>query len=197
MSESNPPRPTHRKTCKAIDEPGQAHALTFSCYKRQRFLSREQSCRWTIEAIHRATTEHKFHLWAYVLMPEHVHLLVCPIEPLYSTSAFLRSVKKSVANRAVGFVRRNAPAFLDRMADRRPNESVTYRFWQKARGYDRNLWEARYVWQMIDYIHANPVRRSLCERPEDWPWSSAANYARSRTGPLTIAFDSLPEDPRP
>ena len=187
----------NHKTCKAIDDPGHAHALTFSSYKRQRFLSREQSCLWTIEAIRRATIKHRFHLWAYVLMPEHVHLLICPIEHSYSTSAFLKSVKKSVANRAVGFVRLNAPAFLDRMADRQPNGSVAYRFWQRARGYDRNLWKPRYVSEMIDYIHLNPVRRGLCQRPEDWAWSSAADYAKVRNGPLKIDFESLPEDPRP
>jgi putative transposase len=187
----------HRKTCKAFDEPGHAHALTFSCYRRQPFLSRDRSCNWTIEAIRDATAKHAFHLWAYVLMPEHVHLLVCPTEAKYSTSAFLKSLKKSVANRAIRFVRQQAPSFLARMADRRPNGSLCHRFWQRARGYDRNVWEPRYVFQLIDYIHANPVRRELCERPEDWAWSSAADYAGFQKRPLKIDFESLPSDPRP
>lgn len=182
----------HFKTCKAIDEPGHAHALTFSCYRRQPFLSRDRARTWTVEAIRHAVERHRFHLWAYVLMPEHVHLLVCPIETVYSTSDFLKSLKKSVANRAVRFVRENAPAFLERMSDRQPNGSVTHRFWQRARGYDRNLWEPRYVFNMIDYIHANPVRRNLCERPEDWRWSSAGDYAGTRQGPLSVDFQSLP-----
>jgi putative transposase len=184
------------KTCKAVDAPGEAHALTFSCYRRQAFLSRDRARAWTIEAIGRATSEHKFRVWAYVLMPEHVHLLVCPEEPVYSTSALLKSIKKSVANRAIRYVREHAPAFLDRMADRRPNGSIVHRFWQRARGYDRNIWSPRYVWEMIDYIHANPVRRSLRERPEDWAWSSAGDYLDGRIGPLAIDFASLPPDPR-
>jgi putative transposase len=196
MNEPDRPRSELYKTCKAVDAPGEAHALTFSCFRRQAFLSRDRSRLWTIEAIRRAISEHKFHLWAYVLMPEHVHLLVCPGEPVYSTSAFLKSIKKSVANRAVRYVREHAPTFLDRMADRQPNGSIAYRFWQRARGYDRNLWSPRYIWETIDYIHANPVRRNLCERPEDWIWSSASDYASGRTGLLAIDLASLPEDPR-
>jgi putative transposase len=196
MNEPNRPRSELYKTCKAIDASGEAHALTFSCYRRQAFLSRDRSRLWTIDAIRRAVLEYKFHLWAYVLMPEHVHLLVCPIEAAYSTSALLRSIKKSVANRAVRFVHEKAPEFLDRMADRQPNGSIAHRFWQRARGYDRNIVSPRYVWETIDYIHANPVRRNLCERPEDWVWSSARDYARVGVGPLPIDFASLPEDPR-
>ena len=76
MNALNRPRSDLYKTCKAIDEPGVAHALTFSCFRGQAFLSRDQSRIWTIEAIRRAILEHPFSLWAYVLMHEHVHLLV-------------------------------------------------------------------------------------------------------------------------
>ena len=50
---------------------------------------------------------------------------------------------------------------------------------------------------MIDTIHLNPVRRNLCTRPEDWVCSSAADYPGIRTGPVTIDFETLPEDPCP
>ena len=192
MSDSKP----HRKTCEAIDEPGHAHALTFSCYKRQPFLSRERTCLWTIDSIRQAADKHRFSVWAYVLMPEHVHLLVKPTGETYSTSDFLRSIKKTVAIHAIRFVREHAPEFLSRMEEKKGDGSTVCRFWQKARGYDRNLWEPRYVYEMIDYIHANPVRRNLCDRPEDWRWSSAVDYAGIRSGPIAIDFGSLPIDPR-
>jgi hypothetical protein len=48
------------------------------------------------------------------------------------------------------------------------------------------------VWTEIDYLHANPVRRGLCERPEEWFWSSAASYAGIRQGPLSLDRESLP-----
>jgi putative transposase len=101
-----------------------------------------------------------------------------------------------VAKRAVQFVRRQAPAFLGRMTDRQPNGKEAVRFWQRGGGYDRNLWEPRYVWEMIDYIHANPVRRGLCRRPEEWPWSSARAYVGCRHEGPSLDRASLPSDPR-
>jgi putative transposase len=129
-------------------------------------------------------------------MPEHVHLLVHPTTPDYQISAFLASVKIRVVRQAVAFVREHSPDFLARMTDRLPNGKTSLRFWMRGGGYDRNLWEPRYVWEMIDYIHANPVRRGLCDRPEDWPWSSSRQYRGFEAESLKIDRESLPEDPR-
>jgi putative transposase len=45
---------------------------------------------------------------------------------------------------------------------------------------------------MIDYLHRNPVRRGLVERPEEWWWSSAAWYLSS--GEVPIALDPIPPE---
>jgi putative transposase len=149
-------------------------------------------------AIRHARQVHQFHLWAYVLMPEHVHLVIHPLSADYRISAILSSLKQPVAEKAVRYVRACAPTFLDRMRDRQPDGKETFRFWQRGGGYDRNLWEPRYIWSMIDYIHLNPVRRGMCERPDDWIWSSARSYSGGGTSvdSLDIDFASLPEDPR-
>jgi putative transposase len=180
------------KTCKRYNDPSHAHALTFSCFKRQAFLSKDRSRTWLIEAIDRARTKHRFHVWAYVIMPEHAHLLIWPTEAIYDVSDILNSIKQSVAKRALLYVRRVAPAFLNRMEDRQPNGATHYRSWQRGGGYDRNVVEPRTAHQQIEYFHYNPVRRRLCAKPEDWLWSSAGDYAGVRFGPLRIDRDSLP-----
>jgi putative transposase len=187
---------SYRKTCRRYNEAGHAHAVTFSCFRRQPFLSRDRSRQWLIEAIDRARKKHAFHVWAYVIMPEHSHLLIYPIEEEYDISAVLASIKKSVANRAMAFVGKHAPDFLARMRDEQPNGKVAHRFWQRGGGYDRNLWSPRYIWKMIDYIHDNPVRRGLCDTPADWYWSSAADYQCGTPGPLRVEMSNLPDDPR-
>jgi hypothetical protein len=48
--------------------------------------------------------------------------------------------------------------------------------------YDRSLTEPKAVWAEIDYIHANPVRRALCQTPTACPWSSAAEYEHPASG---------------
>jgi putative transposase len=186
----------HRNICRRYYEPGHAHSLTFSCFCRRPFLSRDRSRLWLIEAIDRARQKHAFDLWAYVIMPEHIHLLIWPRGSRYSISRILTSVKRPVSIKALSHVRKSAPVFLSRMEDRQPSGQVHYRFWQRGGGYDRNLTEPRTIWAEIDYIHANPVRRGLCETPTGWPWSSAAEYERGGTGPLRVDHASLPRTPQ-
>jgi putative transposase len=96
-----------------------------------------------IDAIEIARQRHAFHLWAYVIMPEHVHLLLWPTSAEYSMSAVLTTLKQSVSKRALLYVRESAPAFLSQMRDKQPNGKVHFRFWQRGGGYDRNLTEPK------------------------------------------------------
>jgi putative transposase len=95
---------SHRKTCKRFNEPGHAHALTFSCFHRRAFLSKDRSRLWFTDALDRARLKHKLHDWAYVIMPEHAHLLIWPTDPEYDVSQILSTIKQSVAKRALIYV---------------------------------------------------------------------------------------------
>ena len=180
------------KTCRRYNVAGHAHALTFSCFQRRPFLASERTCLWLAEAIGAASCQHEMFVWAYVFMPEHVHLLVCPQAAVYSISKFLASLKLPVTRKAASYVQRCAPESLRQMTDRQPGGAAQRRFWQRGGGFDRNVWSDKAILNEIDYIHANPVRRGLCNRPEDWPWSSAADYLGIRQGPLDLDLQSLP-----
>lgn len=183
------------KTLRRYDEAGHAHSLTFSCFQRRPFLSRERTCHWFCDAVAKAKEKHRFLIWAYVIMPEHVHMLVYPQEQEYDTAGFCASVKVPVARRAVNWVKRHAPESLGQMRDAQPNGVVHHRFWQRGGGYDRNITEPKTLLHQIDYIHANPVRRNLCGRPEEWFWSSAADYAGRSDGPIALDLEMLPNTP--
>jgi putative transposase len=180
------------KTCKRYNLPGHAHSLTFNCFRRQPFLSKDRSRHWLLDALQRAQQKHEFDLWAYCIMPEHAHILLWPRREFYDISKVLNSMKQSVAKRVLLFVNAEVPRFLKRMEDRQPSGRICYRFWQRGGGYDRNLFEPKAIYQAIDYIHANPVRRGLCARPEDWPWSSAADYAGTGRGKVPLQREALP-----
>jgi putative transposase len=182
----------HRKSCRRWNDAGHAHVLTFSCFQRQPLLSKDRSRQWLLTGIERARVKHAFDLWAYVIMPEHVHLLILPSLAEYSISAILKTIKQSVARQALLFVRQQAPEFLVRMEDKQPNGQISYRFWQLGGGYDRNLPEPKAVWQTLDYIHANPVRRNLCKYAVDWPWSSALEWQQPGTGLPRVDRESFP-----
>lgn len=109
---------------------------------------------------------YRFCVSGYVVMPEHVHLLVS--EPERKTlAAALQAMKQAVARRLV-----------------RKGEH----FWL-PRYYDFNVWSEKKLVEKLRYIHRNPVTRGLVERPEDWPWSSFRHYLTGEVG--VVEIDSL------
>ena len=182
------PRP-HRKRIRHIDGDGCARFLTFSCFQRRPFLSSDNARNWFIEALISARRKHPIDLWAYVIMPEHVHVIVWPRSPALKISDFLSSVKQSVSKRARNYLLKNNPKLIE-------ENGGHFHFWQDGPGYDRNIESDAVLWQSIDYLHLNPVRRGLCLRPEEWQWSSAGFYAGLIDGPIPIDRHSLPADPR-
>jgi putative transposase len=192
MRDETPGKRPKFKTCKRYNDAGHAHALTFCCLRRQKFLTSPRTLQWLVDAIDLACRKHQFDLWAYVIMPEHVHLVVCPRRDEYDMSRFLSTLKLSVTRKALAFVQLEKPESLPLMLDAQPNGEHHYRFWQRGGGFDRNLWSDKAIFAEIDYVHANPIRRGLCEKPEDWAWSSAADYCSKGPGPLSIDFGSLP-----
>jgi putative transposase len=119
-------------------------------------------------------------------MPEHVHLLVWPRAPALKVGSIAGEIKEQVARKAIGYLAEYAPEWLPRITVREGSR-VRRRFWQPGGGFDRNVTELATVHHMIDYMHANPVRRGLVERPEQWEWSSARWYAGIR--PVAIEMD--------
>jgi len=89
-------------------------------------------------------------------------------------------------------LRFSASDFLTRLEDVQPNGKRAHRFWQRGGGYDRNLRTVADIYEKIDYIHANPVRRRLVAEPEAWPWSSCRAWQTGEDEPMPIDRDSLP-----
>ena len=174
-----------RKLRKRIDEPGHARELTFSCYKRYQFLDRDRTRQWFVDELAEVRKSFSFDLWAYVIMPEHVHLLIYPRGASAKVGIVAGKIKEQVARKAIKYLKENAPEWLERITVQQGNRSRR-RFWQPGGGYDRNVVEHSTLKKMIDYIHMNPVRRGLVTRPEDWRWSSAGWYAGIRPVPIEM-----------
>jgi putative transposase len=149
---------------RAYNDPGHAHELTFCCVKRHEFLRSDRTCKWLSEAIIAAREEHCFALWAYVFMPDHVHLIIHPQKVNYDVRIILAAVKEPVGRQAVAHLRIHHPEWVKRLTVRKGSRNET-RFWQPGGGFDRNLTEPATLLKMVDYIHMNPVRRRLEELP--------------------------------
>ena len=153
---------------------GQSHFVTFCCYHRGQLLTTDESRRIFESGLERVRRSFRLRVYGYVVMPEHVHLLLsepqrdtasdrnAPLKPKdglngppVSLADALKSLKQGVSRRLIGD------------ADH---------FWQK-RYYDFNIRNYPQFVEKLRYIHRNPVKAGLCERPEDWEWSSFRHYA--------------------
>ena len=185
-----------RKTRERFNIPGHARELTFSCHGRMPLLTSDRSKQWLVDALARARVGLGFELWAYVIMPEHVHLLLLPPAHGADIASILKGIKQPVARTATNFLRRSDNRrWLERLKVCRPNGRVEHRFWQQGGGYDRNIVTAKAAQSVVEYIHNNPVRRGFVDCPTDWRWSSARWYDGCRDTKLdmgTVGFEALP-----
>jgi putative transposase len=128
-----------------------------------------------VASLGRTRAHHGFALLAWVLMPEHFHLLLIPRLPESPVDVILNMLKSGMSKRVLARWREEEPPAKVGSAER---------FWQAGGGHDRNVdGDAA---DAIGYIHLNPVRRGLVREPTEWPWSSARWYAGRREGSIPI-----------
>ncbi len=181
---------TYRKKCIRYNQLGDVHFLTFHCFGGQRFFAGQHAPGWFLESLDVARNRKPFDLLAFVIMPEHVHLLVAPAEGV-PVSAILSAIKQPVSRKAIAWVKQHRPEFLARMLDVQPKGKRHYRFWERGGGYDRNVQNVEEVHEKMRYIHLNPVRRELVESPEQWPWSSYRAWFEGVDEPIRIDRGSI------
>jgi putative transposase len=166
----------HRKTVKHYHEPGHLHELTFSCYKRMPLLTNDDWRKRLAACIEQANQEEAMQLVAFVFMPEHVHLLICPESDDPQISRNLARLKQPFSKQIKEVLVTRRSTLLDKLTVRERPGKTCFRFWQEGPGFDRNIFSPKAITASIDYIHKNPVERDLCRRAIDWKWSSARYY---------------------
>jgi putative transposase len=179
-----------RKSCHHFNTPDHAHELTFACHNNRPFLLNSHFCQYLADAIVKARSAQQFDLWAYVFMPDHVHLLIRPRLQEYSISNILKTIKQSTARKVLSHVRWHTPEMLVLMTT--DQKHAQYRFWRDGGGYDRNLMTTAAIHHAIDYIHNNPARKGLVTLPEDWIWSSIRDWRGEGLGSIPVDIDSFP-----
>jgi putative transposase len=163
---------------------GDLHFITFSCYRRRPLLGTARARDRFLKILQEVRCRHEFRLVGYVVMPEHVHLLLS--EPARKNpSKILQVLKQKVARALLRKRRRTASGQLTLPFEGSQAEEA--HFWQR-RFYDFNVWSEKKLKEKLEYMHANPVQRKLVQHPRDWPWSSWAHYARK--GESRMRMDS-------
>ncbi|MCW5946531.1 MAG: transposase [Fimbriimonadales bacterium] len=92
------------------NDPGHAHELTWSCYRRMKLLRSDIACQLVADAIDKARVTHNFAVWAFVFMPEHIHLLIHPRESEYDIALIRKAIKQGASQRAISHLKRHNPS---------------------------------------------------------------------------------------
>src|SRR5690348_3417171 len=115
----------------------------------------------------------------YVVMPEHIHLLISEPEK-GDPSRVMQALKQGFARRALKRSRQSGSAGQE------PLFSVEAEHVWQHRFYDFNVWSKDKRIEKLRYIHRNPVARGLVATPEQWVWSSFRWYAYGKEGPVRL-----------
>ena len=190
------PTPTrHRKRLRRRESMNSPRFLTFSCYRQLQLFGTPALRGVFVEALRRAWERETFDLIAWVIMPEHVHLMVRP-RPGVKWATIAAGLKTSVGKLILNKWKKAGARILTRLYDARGD----LHFWQPGGGFDRNVRNDGELEKEIRYIHRNPVVRELVEKPTDWEWSSARFWAARFEGrepePNDLWCDWPPGDTR-
>ena len=159
---------------------GYAHFITTSCYRRLPLLSPRKRDLF-LRVLEQVRQRYHFVVLGYVVMPEHVHLLIS--EPQRGNpSAVMKALKQGFARRLL-------------LGLRRATDSKQMSLWEAPIGRGR-IWQPRFYdfvvfsehkrLEKLRYIHRNPVKRGLVEEPQHWAWSSFRHYAYDEPGPVLV-----------
>ena len=158
------------KTRKFWNEPGHTHFFTFSTIDRTPYFLRDEFCQILVRSIVRAQKKHSFAVLAYVFMPDHIHLVIFPLDEVYDMAEISKSIKLSATKTA------------------QRSGLVKHMIWETGGGYDRNIFSREERIEKIWYTLLNPVRKGLVDDAVSFRWSSANWYLTGAQGDIECHF---------
>ena len=160
------------------------HFITFSCYGRQPLLSSPDRRELFLKVLEGVRRRYQWVVIGYVVMPEHVHLLVSELQQRPLATA-MQALKLGFARRVLAEERRRFPGLETRETRGTRKPELPHHVWQ-ARYYDFNVCTPAKRVEKLRYMHRNPVRRSLVAAPELRLWSSFRAYAYQERGLVRV-----------
>ncbi len=150
------------------------HYVTTVTYKRLPIFRGVKTCEIFIEVLKEIREIHPFKLIGYVIMPDHIHLILNPLEE--KIGAIMRKLKGKTAHLIVNWLKENNfTESLNKLLIIGKNERQTHAVWQRDFSAI-DLWSPKFLRQKLDYIHLNPLRAEFCDHPAKWKFSSYHAY---------------------
>jgi putative transposase len=167
-----------------------AHFLTFGCYRHLWLFKDPTLYDAFVDHLGDVRQKLRFKLYGYVVMPNHVHLLIFPstdvaVSNVNPITQILSALKGPFAFKAISHLQRHWSGFHQNLMVHQ-RKKTSYRFWQAGGGYDRNIFSDEEFAEKLHYMHLNPVRWGYVETAVEWCWSSANYYETGEVGRIKI-----------
>ena len=137
------------------------------------------------DAITEAKRSGGFLIFAYVIMPEHLHIVTDSRRESRDIHRFVNGI---ISRRVLDHLKASGHTdSLRKLRIEERSDGWQYSLWQHHPDA-RLLWSEPMLWQRIQYTHLNPVRAELVDHPNDWRWSSARIFHKrpSENEPLHV-----------
>ena len=169
--------------------------VTTSAVQRARIFRRPVIKRILVDSLNVARILGQIELYAFTIMPNHVHLIVRCLDG-QTPASIVREFKKATANLVLRQFEAegNQQALSFCAAAVKPGQQQQYAVWE-SEYQAKNVFSPGFLEQKLAYVHENPVQPHwrLAELPELYPWSSAGFYLAGKRAliPLSDARELL------
>ena len=203
------------KNLPKFNDDSYVHFITTATYKNRPYFRDEEFCRILLEELELYGKKCGFTLIGYVIMPDHMHLLLWwdrgeKLE--LSISKIMQGVKGVTARRIIDLMvgngleqmlqptrrvlqptpmRREQMLSLTQKSAKSHRRNLKYHLWQRG-FYDFNIYSEEKLLEKLNYVHHNPVRAGLILSPGDYKWSSYRLYSSESEGFLGASIPKLP-----
>ena len=178
------------KNLPKFDDNSHVHFITTNTYKNYPCFQYEELSQILLEELKFYSTKLGFALIGYVIMPDHVHLLLwwdSEEKPKLGISNIMSRIKTATSKRAKRYLLYGGGIeYVGRLADVGQPTPGPFRLWQPG-FYDFNIFSEEKLLEKLDYIHNNPVSAGLVLSPDDYEWSSYRLYFSDEHKVTTVA----------
>jgi len=169
-------------------EPNLVHYATAVTYNRVPVFRSDHACSLFVDALATTRSKEPFKLIGYVVMPDHIHLLLNPLA--LDISVVVGRLKGRAASSILGWL--HSEEYLASLGKLALSKSLksgqTHAVWMREFSAI-DIWSRRFIRQKLHYVHMNPVRAGLCKHPAEWHWSSYRAYLPHMPGSVPIEVD--------
>lgn len=177
---------------KRINLPDQIYFVTSKAYQSKTIFNEAKNCQLFCKILKDCKIKYKFKLFGFVIIPNHIHLLLMPNDKMNISEVIhrikgnfayqylmARNHKGSATRRDDRWLDKNNPLF--RVADPLWVEGTKRQrlrirpIWQKS-FYDHAIRNDLDFIEKLNYIHGNPIKHGLTDNLDNYPWSSYHHY---------------------